>query len=387
MIVAQRPRLLVVTRNLPPLIGGMERLMAETIAALATDWEVCVIGPTGCEALLPTVATVRMVPPSPLWRFLPFALVKAAWSVLTFKPDLVLSGSGLTTPLSLIASLFRRAPVVTWLHGLDVVAASRIYQSAFVPTFRFCRLVLVNSSHTAQLARDAGVRAEYIRVLHPGVRIPEADRASKIDFRERFQLGDRPLLLSVGRLTRRKGLTEFIERCMPPLVKSIPDLALVIVGEDAADAARVSTGGSRAHLADAAKRAGVAEHLIFAGAVSEDELAAAYSTSSLHAFPVLELQGDVEGFGMVAAEAAAYGLPTVAFRVGGVPDAVRDGASGWLIEPGNYAAMTDRISSWIREQQPPGVTAEACRSHAANLSWQRFGIELRRILGEVRAGK
>jgi phosphatidyl-myo-inositol dimannoside synthase len=387
VIVAHRPRLLVVTRNLPPLVGGMERLMAETIAALSTDWEVGIVGPAGCEAFLPTNAMVRAVPPAPLWKFLPYSLGHATLSALRFKPDLILSGSGLTAPVSLLAGWFDNVPVVTWLHGLDIVASNRIYQSVFVPCFRFCRLVLANSLHTAQLAQEAGVSDECIRVLNPGVRIPPEGERPKVDFRARYQIGSRPLLLSVGRLTRRKGLVEFVERCIPALVESIPDIVLAIVGEDAAAAARVSTGGSRAQISEAAERAGVLDHLIFTGSASEDELAAAYSASSLHVFPVLDLPGDVEGFGMVAAEAAAYGLPTVAFAVGGVPDAVCDGVSGWLIESGNYDAITNRIRSWILQEQTSGVSADACRAHAARLSWQRFGAQLRLILGELRRSK
>ena len=68
--VERRPSLLLVTRNLPPMIGGMERLVWHIVDELSLDWRVHVIGPMGCRALLPAVVSSDEVPPSPLPLFL-----------------------------------------------------------------------------------------------------------------------------------------------------------------------------------------------------------------------------------------------------------------------------------------------------------------------------
>src|SRR3546814_12930756 len=64
-----------------------------------------------------------------------------------------------------------------------------------------------------------------------------------------------------------------------------------------------------------------------------------YKAASAHIFPVREIPGDPEGFGMVAVEAAAHGVPTIAFATGGIVDAVAEGESGRLIRPGDYGAF------------------------------------------------
>jgi phosphatidylinositol alpha-1,6-mannosyltransferase len=92
--------------------------------------------------------------------------------------------------------------------------------------------------------------------------------------------------------------------------------------------------------------------------------------------------GDVEGFGMVAIEAALFGLPTVAFAVGGVVDAIEDGRSGYLIYPGQYQEFAQII---IRYLTTPGsaVTSGACMSHAKKYSWDSFGERLRGVCKSI----
>ena len=106
-------------------------------------------------------------------------------------------------------------------------------------------------------------------------------------------------------------------------------------------------------------------------------LSAAYRAANVHVFPVREISGDVEGFGMVAVEAAAHGLPTVAYAVGGVPDAVSDGVSGALVEPGDSAAFADAASRWLHADNDARA---ACRVFAERFAWPRFDAEIRRVL-------
>jgi phosphatidylinositol alpha-1,6-mannosyltransferase len=96
-------------------------------------------------------------------------------------------------------------------------------------------------------------------------------------------------------------------------------------------------------------------------------------------FPVLDLPGDVEGFGMVALEAAAHGVPTVAFAVGGVPDAVADGRTGVLVAPGDYAALAAATLAQLDASNAADVAGQ-CRDFARGLDWAVFGARLRALL-------
>jgi phosphatidylinositol alpha-1,6-mannosyltransferase len=128
----------------------------------------------------------------------------------------------------------------------------------------------------------------------------------------------------------------------------------------------------------------MADHVLVTGELSDELLLSLYAAASLAVFPVKDLPGDVEGFGMVALEAAAHGLPTVAFAAGGVPDAVADGVSGNLLPAGDYEGMAARICRYLAGERGT-VTAASCRAFAEQFAWPRFGERLRALLQDAPA--
>ena len=91
-------------------------------------------------------------------------------------------------------------------------------------------------------------------------------------------------------------------------------------------------------------------------------------------FPVREIPGDPEGFGMVAVEAAAHGLPTIAFATGGVTDAVAEGQSGRLVAPGDYAGFADAVLGALIEREPLRMRSV---DFARQFAWPKFGSQIR----------
>src|SRR5690606_21153848 len=150
----------------------------------------------------------------------------------------------------------------------------------------------------------------------------------------------------------------------------------LVIGADANDALHGPSASVRAQLGLLAERMGVSSNVRFIGHCSDSALSAAYQAADVHVFPVLDLPGDVEGFGMVALESAAHGLPTVAFAVGGVPDAVKEGVTGTLVPAGNYPAFADAVSTHLEEGRG-GAGLAQCRAFAEAKSWTVFGTRLR----------
>ncbi len=108
--------------------------------------------------------------------------------------------------------------------------------------------------------------------------------------------------------------------------------------------------------------------------------------SDVFVLPVLQTSNDVEGFGIVAVEAASYGLATVAFDVGGVSDAVASEQSGYLVPSGDYRAFADRVWTHCREAAPP-VTPEGCRAFAGQFVPERFRRRLLSIVSGAEVGQ
>jgi len=379
-----RPSLLIITRNLPPLRGGMERLNAHMVAALALDHRVTVLAPKSSR--IEVGPTIRLItcPWGRLPAFLIWATLVGSWRALMDRPRWVLAGSGLSAPMAWLASRLSRARAAAYLHGLDIVVQSRMYAAVWLPAIRRMDRCIVNSRNTRRLATDAGVEASRIALVHPGVACPvsidDTERQHEArEFRARHDLGTGPVVLSVGRLTRRKGLVEFIEHGWGALLARWPDARLVVIGDEAPDALNASGVGQRQRVENAARNAGFNASIHLLGPVPEADLRAAFAVAASHVFPGIDVQGDVEGFGMVAIEAAAHGVRTAAFDVGGVADAVDDPASGTLVAPGDYGALVDALSSHIEDDDQAARASVV--AFAARFDWAVFGRAIRRALG------
>jgi phosphatidylinositol alpha-1,6-mannosyltransferase len=359
----------------------MERLNLHMATELAADFDVSVVGPEGCRDLLPATIHTDEVPLRPLWRF----LAGAGWAALKYalrhRPAVVIAGSGLCAPFAWMSAKLSGARSAVYLHGLDIIAPHAIYRHAWLPFIRRMDICLVNSRNTSALAIAAGVPSDRVKIVHPGVVLPVAPSvfADVHAFRVRHGWGGRPVLLSVGRLTERKGLIEFIEHVLPTLISAHPDILLAVIGNDAPDALLAGKGGVRERIVERARLLGIADHVRFMGEVTEEELLLAYGAADVSIFPVLTLPGDVEGFGMVALESAAHGLPTVAYAAGGVPDAVADGVSGRLVPPDDQAGFAEAILDVLSAGRHAFV--DGATEFATGFVWDTFGAKLREALG------
>lgn len=371
-----RSRLLLVTRNFPPLWGGMERLNWHMAEELAKTFDVRVIGPTGAAAHAPAGVIVHEAPLNPLPRFLWQAARLAREEARVWHPDVVLAGSGLAAPLALLAARTCNARSAVYVHGLDLTVPHPVYRLLWRPTLRRMQTVIANSHATAKLAERIGIAPNRIRIHHPGVAIPTPDPQARQRFRAAHGIGpDVPLLLSVGRLTARKGLLEFVRDVLPHIAAHRPEVVLAIVGDAPANALYAQAQPPQAIQA-AAAAAGVGDKLRFLGKRFGQELSDAYFAADVHVFPVRELPNDPEGFGMVAVEAAAHGLPTVAYATGGVVDAVADGQSGRLVGPEDGRAFARATLDVLAGS----ISPETCRAFAQRFAWPRFGERLAREL-------
>ncbi|MBV7541535.1 glycosyltransferase family 4 protein [Acidovorax sp. sic0104] len=379
-MASERDRILIVTRNMPPLVGGMERLNWHIAHELSQCADVRLVAPAGAAAMGPASVAVTEVPLRPLRRFILASAWHAIRTAQAWKPQIVFAGSGLTAPAAWAAARICGARACIYLHGLDAAVKHPLYKAAWHPAIRNMDTVIANSRATAELASAMGVSPTKLRILHPGVHIPEESQpATALEaFRQRHGLGNSRVLLSIGRLTARKGLREFVQHALPSIVREAPDTILVVIGDVPADALHASVQ-SRDSIQSVANSAGVGQHLRFLGTITDSaELACAYECATLHVFPVRSLPHDPEGFGMVAIEAGAHGIPTVAFATGGVVDAVAEGRSGHLVIPDNYEAFARATLNLLNDN--PTSWRPRTRTFAQGFGWSIFGQELRQIL-------
>lgn len=358
----------------------MERLNWHIANELIQYARVTVIGPQESKSKSPPSVPFIGVPLKPLWRFLIATLIRSIWLSIKNRPDVVLAGSGLTAPMALISAKLSGGTSAVYLHGLDIAVNHPLYRIFWLPSIRRMDRVIVNSFYSAKLAQAVGIPNHKTCIINPGVtlptKVPSEDMIAA--FRERHKLGKSRLLLSVGRLTGRKGLKEFVQYSLPEIIKAMPDTILVIIGDEPKDSLYAKRQ-SIASIQETADINGLGDHIRFLGWMPMDaeDLQTAFYTSSVHIFPVRHSDSDPEGFGMVAIEAAAYGLPTAAFASGGITDSVAEGASGLLAAPGDYVSLAQNTVELIEHKERYRKSAI---EYANQFDWKIFGSKLRQSI-------
>jgi phosphatidyl-myo-inositol dimannoside synthase len=225
---------------------------------------------------------------------------------------------------------------VCWAHGEDLAMAqgSREYTILTKLVYRYAAAALANSRNTAEMLESLGVPSEKIHIVYPAVDPerfhPGVDGAA---VRARYAGPDDIVLLSVGRLQRRKGHDVAI-RAMAALRDDLPQLRYVIAGN----------GEERDRLEGIVSEEKLGDRVFFAGAVSDDELPAHYAACDIFLLPNRIDDGDIEGFGIVFLEAAATARPVIAGDSGGVPEAVERDRTGLLVD----GASVDEVAAAIR---------------------------------------
>lgn len=374
---AERGRALVIARNLPPLRGGIERLMAHTVTELLPEWSCDVIGPAGCATHVAGANVVAALPAG-YAGFLAGALARAL-AVSRAGYGLCVASSGLMAPLARLAAWKSHCPYVVWVHGLDLAYRATAYRATFLPAIRAADHVVANSRHTAELALAVGVARERLSVILPGAEIAAPVPEETVQrLAVRLGLSGHPLMLFVGRLVERKGIVEFVAEVLPRVRAAVPEVRLLVVGAEPG-LGQAASGPYRERILAAARTAGVQQAVVLAGELGDDDVRAAYAAADVLVFPALERPGDVEGFGMVIVEAAAQGTPAVAFGLGGIPDALSP-RNGVLVAPGDYAGFADAAIGALQGRLPDPAL---CREHARVYSWERYGARVREICRAV----
>jgi len=208
-----------------------------------------------------------------------------------------------------------------------------------------------------------GVDLEELRALTPGDAMPFTfEILPWMSMRS-------PLFISVGRLETYKGFADSLEafrRAAPSLPM---DWGWLVVGE----------GPARASLQAGAEA--MKDHIQFAGRVGEQTLHALYAGSDVFLHPTR-----FEGSSLVTLEAMAHGLPVIATRAGGIPDKVKDGVNGTLVDPGDIDALSRAIVKMANAPEEMSRMKRESRELLEPFLWpriaQRVIAEYERLLRE-----
>jgi phosphatidylinositol alpha-1,6-mannosyltransferase len=376
--------ILVVSWNFPPRRGGIEYLIGGLCDGLKKKHSVRVVSSYSATAETTGEAIFR-----PRWPGLfVFFLYAFARGALLLRRDtgigVILGGSALVTPLVLmLARLFKRKAVVL-THGLDLSYPSMLYNVLCLRWLKLCDRVIANSRHTAGLARETGARESAIRVIPPGLHWERFTSFGSTDLvKEELGLTDRKIVLFVGRLARRKGVKEFIKQSLPRIVQTVRDVCFVIVGGNPTESLAHS-GDLVGEITAIVAELGLEKHVRLLGRLDDEKLTKVLQIADVLVLPVLSMKDDVEGFGIVLLEAAAAGIPAVATRLGGIPDAIEQGKSGILVEPDNYEELSQSVIGLLTDRDERERLGEYAKWRVKEkFSWDKIIARYESVLSDL----
>jgi phosphatidylinositol alpha-1,6-mannosyltransferase len=376
------PRVLWVTGNFRPEVGGLQVYIDRLLAALAPYCHLALVteswqdGPSDLSVRHFRVHGIGRPTNSTAWARSGREIAACA---RTHSAHIVhFANANVAVYRSVIANAL---PVFATVHGNDLTAPwqftpGRDPQICIVEALNACARVVAVSGHTASLIRQCGVRSP-ITVMHHGCDTeffrPSAEEGRAM--RRRYGIDDLcPLLLTVARLVDRKGHATVIEA-----LRHMPFRPHWLV---------VGDGPIRECLHRRIASNGLADQVTLTGQISDDELRGLYNACDFFVFVPGErsLAGrlDSEGFGLVLLEAAACGKPIIASDIAGCRDAVAHGETALLVPPDDPPALVEAISPLL--SRPNVATALASRALAAVREaggWSRVARELAQLYSVV----
>jgi phosphatidylinositol alpha-1,6-mannosyltransferase len=263
-------------------------------------------------------------------------------------------------------------PLATYAHGEELTttgSGAKFKVMRFV--LRHSDHVIANSEHTRHTLLDIGVTAERVALIHPGVNLdrfrPDLDSTG---LRESIGItGNEKLVLSVGRLTRRKGFDCLID-AVTELRRRGRAVSLAIAG----------IGEDRERLRSLIALCDAQRYVHVLGAVEDAELPSWLNASDVFAMCNRDIDGDNEGFGIVFIEAAACGKPALAGLAGGAGSAVVDGLTGYRVDGRDVAMIAQSLERLLFDPSLAKTMGETGRRRAcAEFSWTLVAERTRRL--------
>ena len=385
---------LLLAYDFPPIGGGIARMMGELARRYPTGSLVVstgrYAGSAEFDASLPNVVD-RIGVPSRRLRALHGLLLwshRAAAIARSVRPEFVWCGN--FKPAGYPARWIRRRlgiPYGVIYYGTDLLLLQRQIGRSITKR-RTARAIIGSASVLVAISgwtRDLCYavfeqlgfdRAELdIRILALGTD-PEHFRPGieTSHIRRRYELDGRRWLITVARLTRHKGIDTGLQ-ALAQLRRRYPDLGYLVIG----------TGGDLPRLEGLARELGVADRVRFLTNVADRDLPGLYNSADIYLGLSRQLEGNVEGFGISLVEAGACGVPVVGGRSGGIPDAVREGKTGLLVDPERPDEVAATVAGLLDDTGVARRLGEGGR-HAVetHYNWNRVAAELARIGSEFR---
>ena len=351
---------LVVTRNFPPELGGMQNLMEGLSNALLNHGPVKVFAEAHSEAEIydqNSKLNINRVSGFKIFRkfrkanlvkeFLSSNEVRASFfdhwkSIENIEKNLLSK----TKSFCLIHSKEINHPVGSSLNKRVLDALAKADH------------VIANSKFTKEFAMELGVKN--VTVINPGCNYPIPINEEAKEFAKKIYGNASPRLITVSRLDRRKS-HQTILMTIKNLLPKFPNLKYVSIGD----------GDEKKNLLKLRKELGLENNVELLFKSTEQEKVALLEQSNVFVMPSVIYKKSVEGFGITYIEAASYGKPSIGGIYGGEGDAIKGGQTGYLCNGNDLNAIYDTLLKTLANDHYLELGANALE-FSKDFGWEKI---------------
>ena len=367
---------LIVTMEFPPEAGGIGEHAFQVAGALSAAG-------LAVEVVCPRLEVVDELhldfdrrQPFVVRRIIPSyggrsAYLRKLWTVTRAvrgaRPKCLVASGRRGAAYSWFAPRLLSIPSVCVGHGSEFRLPGRRWRILVAFLFNGFQACVAVSRFTGGLMAACGIHPSRIRVIHNGADSSFFDPALVTGAPD--QLRDRRVLLTVGRVCKRKG-QDLVLRALPDLLPDFPDLLYVVVGP-CADPSFPSL----------VEELGLGGHVLLTGEVERPRLRELFRAAHVYILASrITPAGENEGFGISMAEAALMGLPGIGSRGCGVEEIIEDGETGILVGMEDTVAIGHAIRRLLSDEELRQRMGSRARARALEqFSWERSGREYARL--------
>lgn len=351
-------KVLIISLEFPPYIGGVATYVHDLAEALDSEKTV-ILAPAGNDAFTTNkqkkdwdkgkkykIIRKKLLFPRFIWP----RWTRLLWHVwrIVRKEKIEVIFVQHVLPVGYAGIVMKKLfkiPFLLFSHGTDlVVGTTNMWKRKMV--------AMVSKNAEQIIFNSFSLQSRYLRVLPqfekksfvlypcPEPRFLESPPRSEIDnLRKQYALEGKQILLSISRLEEGKGFLYMI-RYMPKILEQVPNLVWFIIG----------SGFKSNVIVDTIRAYNLQNIVRFVGEVPHNNLHPYFYTADIFVLLTHPDEGREEGLGLVFLEASAAGLPIVAGRSGGVPEAVLDGKTGLIVEATNEKQVVDSVLKLLQEK-------------------------------------
>jgi len=375
---------LLLTENFPPKEGGSGRWFWELYSRLPNDKVLIVANdtPEGREFdKTHELDIVRIELESTEWGLASTKGLGFYWETIRKVLKLVKEHGieevhcGRVIPEGVIAralKLLAGARYNCFVHGEDVetAATSREHSLLVKNVCKNASMLICNSENTANIVRklgfDSGSKCE---VLHPGVDTSRFEVAAPdTSFRQQMGWSGKRVLLTVGRLQRRKG-QDFLIKSMPALLNEFPDLFYAVVGR----------GECYDELISLVDQHELHDNVCVYPDMDDEALIKCYQQCDIFILPNRTIDNDIEGFGMVLVEAQVCGKPVIAGDSGGTRETMNIGKTGHIIDCSSTENLLNGLSPILRNREIVDGEVDIADYAKNRFNWDQHVAKAKRL--------